>query len=167
MGKLHRADALNPLTLTAPPCEAQATSQSRRSLFYGSLFFAFWLACSAIFVASEREHDWSFGVAIYFSFVTFTTIGFGDFVITYSETGRGLVLFTLLTLLGLIIFAKALSEFASWLQAALSFVEEEVKEVVHDAVEAIGHTKADGEGDRAPVPSAADSVRQADVHVCM
>lgn len=118
-------------------------------------------------MASEREQDWSFGIAIYYSFVTFTTIGFGDYVITYSEIGRGLVLFTLLTLLGLIIFAKMLSEVASWLQVALSFVKEEVKEVVHDAVEAIGHTKAHGEGDRAPVPSAAGSVRQADVHVCM
>jgi hypothetical protein len=40
------------------------------------LFVGFWLASSGIFVASESEQGWSFGTAFYYSFVTFTTIGF-------------------------------------------------------------------------------------------
>lgn len=62
--------------------------------------------------------------------MTFTTIGFGDYAINYSDTGRGLILFLLLTLLGLIVFAKAVTEVASMLQSTFAFLGEEVVGVV-------------------------------------
>ncbi|KXN80933.1 Outward-rectifier potassium channel TOK1, partial [Leucoagaricus sp. SymC.cos] len=39
------------------------------------LFSTFWLVGSAIFVATEK---WSFGLALYFCFITFSTVGYGD-----------------------------------------------------------------------------------------
>ncbi|KAF9259111.1 voltage-gated potassium channel [Marasmius fiardii PR-910] len=40
------------------------------------LFIVFWVVGSGIFSATE---GWSFGVAMYFCFISFTTIGYGDF----------------------------------------------------------------------------------------
>lgn len=46
-----------------------------RITFALGLFLAFWLAGSAIFMATEK---WSFWLALYFCFLTFSTVGYGD-----------------------------------------------------------------------------------------
>ncbi|KAF9446440.1 voltage-gated potassium channel [Macrolepiota fuliginosa MF-IS2] len=40
-----------------------------------SLFFTFWLVGSAIFTATEK---WSYSLSLYFCFITFSTVGYGD-----------------------------------------------------------------------------------------
>ncbi|KAJ8087654.1 Potassium channel [Marasmius tenuissimus] len=40
------------------------------------LFIVFWMVGSGVFMATE---GWSFGVSMYFCFISFTTIGYGDF----------------------------------------------------------------------------------------
>ncbi|KAK1219250.1 Potassium channel [Marasmius sp. AFHP31] len=41
-----------------------------------ALFIVFWMVGSGVFMATE---GWSFGVSMYFCFISFTTIGYGDF----------------------------------------------------------------------------------------
>jgi hypothetical protein len=158
-----------PSTLTLPPPGARAAKQGRRgyqtSVFYSALYVVFWLMASGIFVATESEQGWSFGTAFYFSFVTFTTIGFGDFSISSSA---GILMFGVLTLIGLIIFARALSEIASWLQAAVLFLEERVTGAVQGAVQESGGQKDGGDNGRkskgaSVVPTALLGAAQAQV----
>ncbi|KAJ3561435.1 hypothetical protein NP233_g10198 [Leucocoprinus birnbaumii] len=46
-----------------------------RITFAFTLFLGFWLVGSAIFMATEK---WSFWLALYFCFLTFSTVGYGD-----------------------------------------------------------------------------------------
>ncbi|OCH88377.1 voltage-gated potassium channel [Obba rivulosa] len=59
-----------------------------------SLFFLFWIIGSAIFSSTE---GWSFGIAMYFCFVAFSTIGFGDFS---PQTPAGRSIFVVWALFG-------------------------------------------------------------------
>ncbi|KZT28026.1 voltage-gated potassium channel [Neolentinus lepideus HHB14362 ss-1] len=59
-----------------------------------SLFFIFWMIGSAIFSRTER---WPFGTAMYFCFISFTTIGYGDFS---PQTPAGRAIFVVWALLG-------------------------------------------------------------------
>ncbi|KZO90531.1 voltage-gated potassium channel, partial [Calocera viscosa TUFC12733] len=51
-----------------------------------SLFFVFWMAGAAIFSKTE---GWSFTIAMYFCFITFTTVGYGDYS-PKSPAGRAI-----------------------------------------------------------------------------
>jgi len=96
-----------------------------RALFFLGVLLAFWLACSGIFVGTENPQGWSFFEAFYYSFVTFTTIGFGDYAVQYGTNGQGLVPFMVIALLGLIVFAKAIGELAAlWISNSGSEEEE-------------------------------------------
>lgn len=59
-----------------------------------SIFFIFWMVGSAIFSRTER---WPFGTAMYFCFIAFTTIGYGDYS-PRSPAGRAI--FVVWALLG-------------------------------------------------------------------
>jgi hypothetical protein len=71
--------------------------------------------------------------------------------------------FGLLTLLGLIIFARALSEIASWLQGAVVFAEEEMTGVLHGAGGATAGPK-DGDDRMAKVTSIEQPFHEARSH---
>ncbi|KAG7097850.1 hypothetical protein E1B28_005165 [Marasmius oreades] len=58
------------------------------------LFIVFWMVGSGIFSATE---GWSFGVAMYFCFISFTTIGYGDFS---PQTPAGRSVFVVWALFG-------------------------------------------------------------------
>ncbi|CAK5272536.1 unnamed protein product [Mycena citricolor] len=59
-----------------------------------ALFIMFWIVGSLIF---RKTEGWSFGVSIYFCFVAFTTIGFGDYS---PQTPTGRSIFVVWALLG-------------------------------------------------------------------
>lgn len=65
-----------------------------RSFFAWTLFIVFWLAGAAIFSLTE---DWSYGSSIYFCFIAFTTIGYGD---PAPKTPAGRSVFVVWALLG-------------------------------------------------------------------
>ncbi|KAG6810995.1 hypothetical protein H0H92_009498 [Tricholoma furcatifolium] len=60
-----------------------------RFWFVWLIFWVFWLVGSAIFMTTEK---WSFGNALYFCFIAFTTIGYGDFTPT-TPAGRSVFVF--------------------------------------------------------------------------
>ncbi|KDR68339.1 hypothetical protein GALMADRAFT_256966 [Galerina marginata CBS 339.88] len=59
-----------------------------------TLFIVFWMAGSAVFMQTEK---WTFGSAVYFCFVSFTTVGYGDFA---PKTPAGRSIFVVWALLG-------------------------------------------------------------------
>ncbi|TFK49332.1 voltage-gated potassium channel [Heliocybe sulcata] len=59
-----------------------------------SLFLTFWMVGSAVFSRTER---WPFGTAMYFCFISFTTIGYGDLS---PQTPAGRAIFVVWALLG-------------------------------------------------------------------
>lgn len=65
-----------------------------RSCFAWTLFVVFWLVGSAIFSLTE---GWSYGSSIYFCFIAFTTIGYGD---PAPRTPAGRSVFVVWALLG-------------------------------------------------------------------
>ncbi|KAG2340994.1 voltage-gated potassium channel [Suillus weaverae] len=65
-----------------------------RSSFAWTLFVVFWLVGSAIFSQTE---GWSYGSSIYFCFIAFTTIGYGD---PAPRTPAGRSVFVVWALLG-------------------------------------------------------------------
>ncbi|KAJ3490752.1 hypothetical protein NLJ89_g11408 [Agrocybe chaxingu] len=79
---------------------AEKFSQEERNAFRArlgialTLFFVFWMVGSAIFAKTER---WSFGSAVYFCFISFTTVGYGDL---YPRTPAGRSIFVVWALLG-------------------------------------------------------------------
>ncbi|KZS97353.1 voltage-gated potassium channel [Sistotremastrum niveocremeum HHB9708] len=59
-----------------------------------SLFITFWLIGGLIFKETEK---WGYGTSLYFCFITFSTIGYGDF---YPQTPAGRSIFIVWALLG-------------------------------------------------------------------
>ena len=60
-----------------------------RSVHFKSIILNFLLTVTAVlllaFMANIKRREWSYFECIYFSFITFTTIGFGDYIPTYGE----------------------------------------------------------------------------------
>ncbi|KAF8268326.1 hypothetical protein EI94DRAFT_1727948 [Lactarius quietus] len=76
-----------------------AEREERRSLYIKlglswSLFFTFWTIGSLIFSQTE---GWTYGQSMYFCFIAFTTIGYGDFA---PETALGRSIFVFWALFG-------------------------------------------------------------------
>ncbi|EDR12585.1 tandem pore domain K+ channel [Laccaria bicolor S238N-H82] len=88
-------------TMTMDPDVFDATVEAEEeTAFYARLsaafllFFMFWLVGSAIFMKTE---GWRFGTAVYFCFVAFTTVGYGDLS---PSTPAGRSIFVVWALLG-------------------------------------------------------------------
>ncbi|THV07162.1 voltage-gated potassium channel [Dendrothele bispora CBS 962.96] len=72
-----------------------------------TLFLVFWMVGSGIFMVTE---NWSFGNALYFCVIAFTTIGFGDFS-PHSPAGRSVfVVWALLGVATMTILISVLAE---------------------------------------------------------
>ncbi|RXW16837.1 hypothetical protein EST38_g9025 [Candolleomyces aberdarensis] len=59
------------------------------------IFLIFWMVGSSIF---SRTEGWSFGIAVWFCFTTFTTVGYGDFS---PKTAAGRSIFIVWALMGI------------------------------------------------------------------
>ncbi|KAF9457930.1 hypothetical protein BDZ94DRAFT_1174632 [Collybia nuda] len=102
----------NSITEHYESARASMESEEKRA-FYARLlvvwmiFILFWIVGSAIFMATEK---WSFGIAFYFCFISFTTIGYGDFTPT-TPAGRSVFVFwALLGVATMTILISILSE---------------------------------------------------------
>ncbi|KAF9197953.1 hypothetical protein BGZ49_001374 [Haplosporangium sp. Z 27] len=83
---------------------------SRRLRFSFVMFISFWLIGAGLFTAME---SWSYGEAMYFSFVAFSTIGYGDVV---PRTNAGRSIFLVYCLVGVV----TLTSLASLISEVLS-----------------------------------------------
>ncbi|KAF4616570.1 hypothetical protein D9613_008731 [Agrocybe pediades] len=79
---------------------AESLRKERRNAFRArlsialALFVIFWMVGSAVFMQTEH---WDFGTAAYFCFISFTTVGYGDFS---PQTPAGRSIFVVWALLG-------------------------------------------------------------------
>ncbi|KAF9885029.1 hypothetical protein FE257_000760 [Aspergillus nanangensis] len=98
--------------------------QFDRSMHYKELVFfllawlVLWFISAAVFRASERQQDWSYFVALYFTFTSLTTIGYGDF---YPTSSLGKVFFVFWSLLALPILTNLVTAMGAVLHQVLVF----------------------------------------------
>ena len=90
--------------------EESMQEYQRRLRFSAAMFVTFWLAGAVIFTFVE---SWNFGSSVYFVFIAFTTIGYGDFV---PNTSAGKAIFLAYCLVGVV----TLTSLASLISEVLS-----------------------------------------------
>jgi len=90
--------------------EESMEEYKRRLRFSFLMFMCFWLIGAAVFRSLE---GWTFGMAMYFSFVAFSTIGYGDLV-PLTLAGRSIFLaYCLIGIVTLTFLASLVSELLS------------------------------------------------------
>ncbi|KAE8381656.1 hypothetical protein BDV26DRAFT_289292 [Aspergillus bertholletiae] len=67
-------------------------------IFFGVAWFFLWLLSAAIFAKSESSQNWTYFIALYFTYTSLTTIGYGDF---YPVSNFGKVFFVFWSLLAI------------------------------------------------------------------
>ena len=88
-----------------------------RRRFISSLLslLLFWTLSSTIFYYTEREQLWTFLDSVYFTFVAFATIGFGDM---YPQSSSGLAVFNIFVFVGIAVMTYFASTIALWVRSA-------------------------------------------------
>jgi len=87
-------------------CKCKQGLVWKKSLILAASTVCWWLMFGAISGKHLSNDDDSYFHGFYYAFVTFTTIGFGDFVIDYQDSGV-LVWWTITVMIGLVLFAAA------------------------------------------------------------
>ncbi|KNG87588.1 putative potassium channel [Aspergillus nomiae NRRL 13137] len=72
--------------------------QVKALLFFVLAWFVLWLLSAAVFRRSERSEGWTYFIALYFTYTSLTTIGYGDF---YPTSNFGKVFFVFWSLLAI------------------------------------------------------------------
>lgn len=73
-------------------------------------WFLLWLVSAAIFCQSEKEDKWTYFVALYFTYTSLTTIGYGDY---FPTSNFGKVFFILWSLLAIPILTNLVEAIGS------------------------------------------------------
>ncbi|OJJ42477.1 hypothetical protein ASPZODRAFT_105185 [Penicilliopsis zonata CBS 506.65] len=92
-------------------------AQVRRELvFFLLAWFVLWFLSAAVFRVSESQQGWSYFVALYFTFTSLTTIGYGDF---YPTSSCGKAFFVFWSLLALPILTNLVTAMGQTIRALL------------------------------------------------
>ena len=86
-------------------CKCKEGLVWKKSLILAVSAGSWWLISGAIY-ANNLDDDDSYFLGFYYAFVTFTSIGFGNLVIDYQDSGV-LVWWTTTVMIGLVVFAAA------------------------------------------------------------
>jgi hypothetical protein len=78
--------------------------------FFLAAWFVLWLVSAAIFCQSEKEDKWTYFVALYFTYTSLTTIGYGDY---FPTSNFGKVYFILWSLLAIPILTNLVNAIGS------------------------------------------------------
>jgi len=98
----------------------------------GTTWFVLWLLSAVVFKRTERDQGWSYFQALYFTFISLMTIGYGDLYLT-SNAGKSLFVFwSLLAVPTITILVssmggtivKKLGDYSVWLGNLVLHVEE-------------------------------------------
>lgn len=110
-----------------PKCEEILKVRNARSAFYRrtrwvdlalflAAWFVLWLVSAGVFRHSEKEANWSYFVALYFTYTSLTTIGYGDY---FPTSNFGKVFFIFWSLLAIPILTNLVAVigniFHTWL----------------------------------------------------
>ncbi|KAG0376678.1 hypothetical protein BGX24_007375 [Mortierella sp. AD032] len=113
----------------------------RRLRFSAAMFLTFWLVGAIIFTFVE---SWDFGSSIYFVFIAFSTIGYGDFV---PRTMAGRSIFLVYCLVGVVTLTSLASLISEVLSKSMRkhVVETQLRRAEH--LEALGDERGGHQGD--------------------
>lgn len=73
------------------------------------LILAFWLAGAAVFAAAEKSAQWTYPIALYFTYVSLLTLGYGDYI---PSTNLGKSFYVLWTVIGVPVLTIFISNMA-------------------------------------------------------
>ncbi|KAI0945627.1 hypothetical protein AcW1_001803 [Taiwanofungus camphoratus] len=90
----NQGSAFSYETLKAEMANEEKKAYYAKLTIAWTLFLVFWFVGSGIFSATE---GWSYGIALYFCFISFTTVGYGDYA---PETPAGRSVFVVWALFG-------------------------------------------------------------------
>lgn len=91
-------------------------SQWKGLIFFSAAWFMLWLFSAGIFHRSEKSEDWSYFTALYFTYTSLTTIGYGDY---YPTSNFGIVFFIFWSLLALPILTNLVTAMGEVLHGLL------------------------------------------------
>ncbi|KAJ5610866.1 potassium channel [Penicillium lagena] len=87
-------------------------------IFFAVSWFLLWLISAEVFRRSERHKDWTYFIALYFTYTSLTTIGYGDF---FPTSNFGIVFFIFWSLLALPILTNLVTAMGGVLHRMLTF----------------------------------------------
>lgn len=70
---------------------------------FSAAWFILWLVSAGVFCRSEKENNWTYFVALYFTYTSLTTIGYGDY---FPTSNFGKVFFIFWSLLAILILTN-------------------------------------------------------------
>lgn len=86
--------------------------------FFLAAWFVLWLVSAGIFCRSEKEDKWTYFVALYFTYTSLTTIGYGDY---FPTSNFGKVYFIFWSLLAIPILTNLVKAIGSVFHMWLAF----------------------------------------------
>lgn len=93
-------------------------SRWKELVLFLTAWFVLWLCSAAVFRRSEKSQGWSYFIALYFTYTSLTTIGYGDY---YPTSNFGTVFFVFWSLIALPILTNLVAVMGQVLHRMLVF----------------------------------------------